>query len=472
MSLKKRLSSLRYRIALTVFVLESILMVLVLWQTLSFSQQQIQRQIDASEGAIMELLGSLSRVALFGVEFDELQGYILKAQRDPKILSIVLLNENRMVVASTDFQQIGSLSPVFEERQSQHWRVQPIGSLGTLAVNFSREALTEATVAARNRGVVVAVTGMLVILAIGIVIGYWLTRRLSLLTHAAEQFELGGHDIHTDFSGADEISELGRTFEHMRDKIEQNIHELEVRSLELTRYSEELESFSYTLVHDLRTPVRAITSFSQILLEDAGTAFADEQRDFLKRIARAGNNMACLIDDLSEVGRLARQTMRYHTFDLSETARRVNDALRSRNPEHSVQVNIQPHMQVNGDADLLQKALEQLLDNAWKFTRECDRPEISIGSLEKDGETVYFVRDNGIGLPMVYAEQIFEPFQRLHLDEIYAGTGIGLVIASRVIARHGGRLWVESREEGGATFYFTLPPEHNGSNGKGLPPTQ
>lgn len=456
MNYKKRLSSLRYRIALTVFVLESILMVLVLWQTLSFSQLQVEGQIDASEAAIMELLGSLSRVALFRVEFDELQGYIQKAQRDPKILSIMLLNENRMVVASTRLEDIGALSPVFEERQDEHWRIQEIGDLGTLAVNFSRQALSQATKAARNRGVAIALGGMLVILAIGIVIGYWLTRRLSLLTHAAEQFERGGHDIHTDFSGSDEVSELGRTFEHMRETIERNIHELEARSLELTRYSEELESFSYSLVHDLRTPVRAITSFSQILQEDAKNALTADHCDYLERIARAGHTMARLIDDLSELGRLARQTMHYQAVDLGELAARINEDLRQRHPARSVSIEIQPGMRVDGDRELLREALVQLIDNAWKFTQERDQAEIRIGRVEKDAGTVYFVRDNGIGLPMAYAEKIFEPFQRLHLDEIYAGTGIGLVIASRVIARHGGRLWVESSDEGGATFYFSL----------------
>lgn len=458
MSLGKRLSSLRYRIALTVFALESVMMVLVLWQTLSFSQQQVQQEIDASEGAIMDILAGLSRVALFSVEFDELQGYLDKAQSDPKVLSILLVNEDRMIVASTDLSEIGAEPPVFEEHEYEHWRVQAIDDLGTLAVRFSKASLIEATAAARNRGIVIAAIGMLVILSVGIVIGYWLTRRLTLLTRATEQFEQGAHAIHTDFTGDDEISELGRTFEHMRDTIERNILELETRSQELTRYSEELESFSYSLVHDLRTPVRAITSFSQILLEDAGDCLNAEQRDFLKRIIAAGNNMAQLIDDMSEVGRLARQTMHEQVINLSEMAQRSVDALRAETPLREIKTDIQPDMLSWGDRDLVHKALEQLIDNAWKFTAGCDRPVISIGSCEKDGQSVFFVRDNGCGFSMEYAGKIFEPFSRLNLEEQYAGgSGIGLVIASRIIARHGGRLWVESEAGNGAVFYFFLP---------------
>lgn len=456
MSIRRRLLSLRYRIALTVFVLETIMVLLVLWQTLAFSRQQVEQQIDASEQAIMALLGSLSQVALFSVEYDELQGYIDNARSDPKVLSIVLANDRQMVVASDNMALVGQAMPDFSSSPNRHWRVRQLDNLGTLAVQFSREALIAATAAARNRGIAIAVPGMLIILTVGLIIGYWLTRRLSTLTQAARNFEQGKPDIHTDFSGDDEISELGRTFEHMRNTIEHSIHELEARSRELTRYSEELESYSYSLVHDLRTPVRAITSFSQVFEDETRDLLSDEQRDVLQRIIVAGKRMAQTIDDMSDLGRVARRPMQCSRVNISEMAVRLVEGLRAASPAREVTVDIQPDMRAWGDRELLFKVLQQLIGNAWKFTCEREQAHIRIGVEQRDGAAVYCVSDNGVGLSMEYAETIFEPFQRLHREACYQGSGIGLVIAGRIIRRHNGRLWVESGEGEGARFYFTL----------------
>jgi signal transduction histidine kinase len=457
MSVRSRLSSLRYRIALTVFLLETIMVLLVLWQTLAFSRQQMEQQIDASEEAIMELLGSLGSVALFTVEFDETQGYINTMRSDPKVLAIVLANDRKVVVASDDMTLLGQPMPERRNTLATHWRVRSLNGLGTLAVQFSREALISANKAARNRGILIAVTGMLIILAVGLFIGYWLTRRLTTLTQAARYFEEGKPDIHTDFSGGDEISELGRTFEHMRNTIEHNIQELETRSRELTRYSVELESYSYSLVHDLRTPVRGITSFAQVLTDEAAASLNDEHRYILQRIAAAGNRMAQTIDDMSDLGRVARRPIQYVSVDISDMAARLVDNLRADSPARDVTVDIQPDIRAWGDRKLLQKALEQLIGNAWKFTCQQHPAHIRVGVEQRDLGAVYFVADNGVGLSMEYAETIFEPFQRLHQEECYQGSGIGLVISSRIIGRHGGRLWVESEEGKGASFFFTLP---------------
>lgn len=460
MKIRRRLLSLRYRIALTVFVLETIMVLLVLWQTLSFSHRQVEQQIDASEQAIMELFGSLGRVALFNVEFNELQGYIDKTRRDPKVLAILLANDRGQVVASDDTAMIGQTLPAPDNSPARHWRVMPLDNLGTLAIQFSREALIAATAAARNRGVAIAVSGMLVILGIGLLIGYWLTRRLVTLTQAARHFEQGKPDIHTDFSGDDEISELGRTFEHMRNTIERHIQEQEARSRELARYTEELESYSYSLVHDLRTPVRAITSFSQLLGEEAHAELDTEQRSMLARIAAAGRHMAQTIDDMSDLGRVARQPIQCDRIDLSELAAGKLRRLRNGSPARPAIVDIQPDIHVWGDRKLLGMALDQLIGNAWKFTCKREQAHIRITARQGREGTVYSIADNGVGLRMEYAEKIFEPFQRLHTDECYQGSGIGLVIASRIICRHGGRLWVEAEEGEGAIFHFTLadPP--------------
>jgi light-regulated signal transduction histidine kinase (bacteriophytochrome) len=229
--------------------------------------------------------------------------------------------------------------------------------------------------------------------------------------------------------------------------------ELEARVAELKAANAELEAFSYSVSHDLRGPLRAIDGFSQILLEHHRAQLDEQARHYLERVRAGSVRMGHLIDDLMSLAKIQRAEMHRAEVDLSAIAREVVEELRRRDPARVVEVTVADGVRARADGRLLRAALENLLANAWKFTSKTAAPRITFGC--EGGET-YFVRDNGAGFDMAYAHKLFAPFQRLHAQSEFEGTGIGLATVSRIITRHGGRLWAEAVEGQGATFWFTL----------------
>jgi two-component system, sensor histidine kinase and response regulator len=225
---------------------------------------------------------------------------------------------------------------------------------------------------------------------------------------------------------------------------------------ELEHKNRELESFSYAVSHDLRAPLRRIDSFSRAILESQGKRLDDEGRKFLSRVREASQQMAQLIDDVLYLSRVTRTDLRDQDVDLSEVAALVVSRLREGQPNRQVEVKIRPGVMVNGDGQLLKIALENLLQNAWKFTAQQADPRIEFGVTQTSGEPTYFIRDNGAGFEMTYAARLFGPFQRLHSQQEFPGNGIGLATVQRIIHRHGGKVWAEGLVGQGATFYFTL----------------
>ena len=222
----------------------------------------------------------------------------------------------------------------------------------------------------------------------------------------------------------------------------------------------ELEAFSYSVSHDLRTPLRAIDGFTRILLEDHTAQLDPEGRSHLDRVRRAVLRMGSLIDDLLELSRVGRTEMRLSDVNLTRLANEQIDQLRAGDPARSVQVSIAPDLAGCGDENLLRLVLQNLLGNAWKYTRFTPDARIEFGETLQNGETVYTIRDNGAGFDMTYANKLFQPFERLHRSDEFEGTGVGLATVARIIRRHGGRVWAEAETGKGARFHFTL-----GSNG-------
>ena len=248
--------------------------------------------------------------------------------------------------------------------------------------------------------------------------------------------------------------------------ISQDITERRNAQVELLRAKEateaanqELEAFSYSVAHDLRSPLRAIDGFSLALLEDHGARLDEEGRAYLTRVRTAAQDMAELIDDLLTLSRVTRAEMRQQPVDLSERANAIIDRLRTIDVHRQVKIVIQPDLRAFGDPGLLGVVLENLLGNAWKFTRKRTEALIELGSLGKEGKNVFFVRDNGAGFDMTYAGRLFGVFQRLHHASEFEGTGIGVATVQRIVKRHGGRIWAEGEIDRGATFYFTLADE-------------
>jgi len=237
-----------------------------------------------------------------------------------------------------------------------------------------------------------------------------------------------------------------------RDRHEQRIQHL---NIELQDRYAELETFSYSVAHDLRAPLRAVAGFANALEEDYAPSLDDEAQRFLNLIVRGADQMGGLIDALLSLARVSRQELTSHTVDLSSKARAIIAELRAGEPGRNAIFSVEDGVEVAGDPILLRAVLANLLANAWKFTRGRDPSVIRFEAETRDGETVFAIKDNGIGFRTEYPEELFMPFKRLHGGE-FEGTGIGLATVARIVGRHGGRVWAESVPGEGATFCFTL----------------
>ncbi len=257
------------------------------------------------------------------------------------------------------------------------------------------------------------------------------------------------------------VAAEGRVYASARDITERKRSEdaLHSAKLEAEAANHELEAFSYSVSHDLRAPLRAIDGFSTALLEDHSEALGGDGVRHLERVRSATRRMSDLIDDLLELSRLSRRQLVSSRVDLSAIAEDVVGQLRLQESERSVEVRIQTGLVAMGDHRLLRVVLENLLGNAWKYTRKTEGAEVEMGRGVIDGVPAWWVRDNGAGFDMAYADRLFGAFQRLHRADEFEGTGIGLATAQRIIRRHGGRIWAEAAVDEGATFHFTLGPQ-------------
>jgi len=237
-----------------------------------------------------------------------------------------------------------------------------------------------------------------------------------------------------------------------RKRLEEDLRD---RSAQLESANRELESFSYSVSHDLRAPLRAMDGFSQAVLEDYADKLDDEGRESLQRIRAASQRMATLIDEMLKLSRHSRVEMHREPVDLSAMAASCVDALRRAEPGREVEVVIAAGLKAEADPTLMRVVLENLIGNAWKFTRRTATPRIEVGAMDHEGKPAWFVRDNGAGFDPAHADRLFGAFQRLHTTEEFEGTGVGLASVSRIIQRHGGRVWAEGRPGAGATFHFT-----------------
>lgn len=221
----------------------------------------------------------------------------------------------------------------------------------------------------------------------------------------------------------------------------------------------EIDALTHAVSHDLRAPLRAIQGFTQIAIEACGDVLPDESRDHLRRVSLSARRMSDLIDALAGLAAIDRAALRLQDVDLSAETRAAWRALERASPGRTIRFGVDDGLVVRGDRQLLRTAVRHLLDNARKFTARTAEASVAVGRRQFDGETVYFVADNGAGFNPVYSNRLFVPFQRLHSETEFAGgRGVGLAAVHRIVRRHGGRVWAEGAVSAGATVYFTLPP--------------
>ncbi|MDT8287063.1 MAG: ATP-binding protein [Elusimicrobiales bacterium] len=298
---------------------------------------------------------------------------------------------------------------------------------------------------------------------------------LKLSELAREVARSGDYSVRTGISLNDEIGALAAGMDAMLGNLEERGRERDAaeealmranagmeravaeRTAELKAANEELEAFTYSASHDLRAPLRRMDGFAAVLEEDHAAALPEDARNAIARIRAGCRQMAGVIDSLLKLSRLMRQSLTRVPLDLTAMAEETASHLREAEPERAVSFSAAPGLAAFGDRTLIGEVLENLIGNAWKFTRRTAEAKVEFGSADKDGGTAFFVRDNGAGFDMEYAGNLFRPFQRLHATSDFPGTGIGLVTCRRIIERHDGRIRAEGQPGKGATFYFTLP---------------
>jgi hypothetical protein len=238
--------------------------------------------------------------------------------------------------------------------------------------------------------------------------------------------------------------------------IERLNDDLLARNENLEFANKELESFIYSVSHDLRAPLRHISGFADLMMKNVADKLDEKDKRYLSRIHDGTEKMSRLIDDLLNLSRISKQEIQRTEVNISEIAASIVAELREAHPDRSVEVEIKEGLTANADSRLIEVLLSNLLGNAWKFTAETERASIEFGTVEQKGKIIYYMRDNGAGFDQQYAGRMFWPFHRLHSEAAFEGTGIGLALVDRVIRLHGGNVWAEGIEGKGATIYFSL----------------
>ena len=461
--------SLKYRIALIIFVLEAVMITAVLWATLDHSESSTREQFESSERAILSVISGISHIALQTGEYAELQPYLENLLEDTRIAQVMLVDARGIVVAGTRAESIGKFPAAFgatatfdEETKAQRvWRTREIRGndqrLGVLAIEISDQALLQTTAESTALGVGIAVTGMVLIAVVGLGVGFLLTRRLGHVTDAAQRFAQGEVDARANIGGRDEIGDLGNTFDRMADGLQTSTAEARQLIEQLSDKNAELERFAYTVSHDLKTPLVTIKGYLGMVRKDLDEGMHDRiERDF-EFIASATDTMAQLLEDLLELSRIGQVMNEVEEVELGELFEQARKSLEFQLAESQAQLRLQEDMpRVLGDRQRLYEVAQNLVENALKFSHQAEQPLIQVTAREEDGFVVCSVADNGIGIEPQYQEQIFGLFNRL--DQSYEGTGIGLTLVRRIIDVHDGRIWVESDGVGqGAKFCFSLP---------------
>ncbi len=295
-----------------------------------------------------------------------------------------------------------------------------------------------------------------VVTTVGIMFSLYTASPINRLKQASEIIAGGKYEHKVKVARKDEIGALADSFNAMTGKLTHEIKEHKKTEIKLIETNKELEAFCYSVSHDLRAPLRGIDGFSRILVEEYAEKIDLQGKDYLKRICAASQKMGTLINDLLDLSRITRGKMQFEHVELSTMVQKIASELHDMEPKRNVDFVITKGLCVNGDTNLLQVAMDNLLNNAWKFTGKHPHARIEFGVKQHNGNPVYFIRDDGVGFDISYSNKLFVAFQRLHSPGEFEGTGIGLATVQRIINRHGGRIWAEGEVGHGATFNFTL----------------
>lgn len=473
---------------LTIIIMASTLFTVALLSSvfIAYEYVSLRNSMVNEFSTISKILANQSHAAIVFNDNDTLQENVESLSLHDDVEASCIFNEVDEVIASfhknIDKSQpnnsLASSCPDHPSRNlsqfDEHFyqTAKPIVLDGeTVGLLYVRVSLKRLNSHITTYAMATGIFSLLVILAVFIISSFlqnYITTPLTLLKNTARQVtNKRDYSLRATKESHDEIGDLVDTFNAMLSTIQDQNHiitenseglEIKVneRTKELAMANKELEAFSYSVSHDLRAPLRAIDGFSKALLEDYGTELDQTAHDYLKRVRSASQKMGILISSLLQLSRVTRKEIKDTHFDFTEMITHVVSQLQQEEPSRNINIKIQPEMFILADPQLMEVAMDNLIGNAWKYTKYEERPEIEIGYYVENGHTIYFIKDNGAGFDERYAKNLFTAFQRLHSPEQFDGTGIGLATVYRIMQRHHGDIWAKSTLDEGATFYFTL----------------
>jgi len=470
--------SIRFKFIIFSVAIQILMISFLVWNSIRLSQYYLTQQTEVRMIDLVPLLNTNFAAPLIQEDIATLKDILDQIVDENRINYIAIKNIEGSIIAdkgkrsSTEHQHFDFVSRLFNVSDHYIYHKEfPIQIDGHVAGELFFELNTTFSDLAihdiRNQSVLIAIVAILSTLVILTFLTFKLSRNLIKLSNLLRKYPSEQIEINIPSNNKDEVGTLFIVFSNMikklanRDQeIQQHHDELEQtvkkRTSELETSNKELESFSYSISHDLRAPLRSISSFSSIIAEDYENVLDDTGKDYLKRIVENTRHMTKLIDSLLLLSRTIKTPLKLKIVDLSDAVEKSFSQLQESNPDRHAILNYEKNITITADPTLIRTVIDNLIGNAWKYSEEKSESIIHFGTLQEKDKTIYFIKDNGIGFNMKYASKIFTPFQRIHKNDDFSGLGIGLATVHRIISRHNGKIWYESKENEGASFFFTL----------------